>query len=186
MGAKISVDSATMMNKGLEIIEAAHLFNMVEDRVDVLVHPQSVVHSMVEYADSSVLAQLGTPDMRTPIAYALAWPNRIATPSPRLNLAEIATLTFEHPDPERFPALTLCREALRAGGSAPTVLNAANEIAVAAFLAGTIGFLGIEATIEDTLGEADHAAPSCLDDVYAVDADARRIAATKVAKHRLN
>jgi len=151
MGAKISVDSASMMNKGLELIEAHHLFALPEDKIDILVHPQSVIHSMVAYADGSVLAQLGSPDMRTPIAYALGWPRRIASPAPKLDLASIATLTFEAPDPIRFPALGLARAALQSGGSAPTVLNAANEVAVAAFLAGRIGFLDIAATVEKTL-----------------------------------
>src|SRR3546814_115179 len=127
MGAKISVDSATMMNKGLEIIEASHLFAIPDDRVAVLVHPQSVVHSMVEYADGSVLAQMGTPDMRIPIAYALAWPERMPLPASRLDLTAVGRLDFEAPDPERFPALRLAREALRAGGSAPTILNAATD-----------------------------------------------------------
>jgi 1-deoxy-D-xylulose-5-phosphate reductoisomerase len=131
MGAKISVDSATMMNKGLELIEAYHLFGLPEPQIEILVHPQSVVHSMVAYIDGSVLAQLGQPDMRTPIAYALAWPARMAAPVERLDLAAIGQLTFEAPDPDRFPALRLARQALRAGGCAPTVLNAANEIAVA-------------------------------------------------------
>ncbi|MDA0656574.1 MAG: 1-deoxy-D-xylulose-5-phosphate reductoisomerase, partial [Proteobacteria bacterium] len=145
MGAKISVDSATMMNKGLEVIEAYHLFGLPEDKIDVVVHPQSVVHSMVAYVDGSVLAQLGTPDMRTPIAYALGYPDRVTTPCDRLDWSECLTLTFESPDPERFPALRIAREVLRAGGSAPIVMNAANEIAVANFLDGGIGFLDIAA-----------------------------------------
>src|SRR5271169_6642419 len=136
MGAKISVDSATMMNKGLEIIEAFHLFGLPEPRIEVLIHPQSVIHSMVAYVDGSVLAQLGPPDMRTPIAHALAYPDRMPTPAARLDLATLGKLTFEAPDPGRFPALRLAREALRAGGAAPTILNAANEVAVAGFLGG--------------------------------------------------
>ena len=176
MGAKISVDSATMMNKGLEVIEAHHLFAMPEDRIDVLVHPQSVIHSMVTYVDGSVLAQLGTPDMRTPIAYALAWPERMDAPSQRLDLGAISKLTFEAPDPERFPALRLAREALKSGGNAPTILNAANEVAVERFLAGGIGFLDIAATVEETLSRIPSAALTRLDDVHAFDADARRIA----------
>ena len=151
MGAKISVDSASMMNKGLEVIEAHHLFAMGPDQIEVLVHPQSVVHSMVEYADGSVLAQLGTPDMRTPIAYTLGWPNRLPAPSARLNLAKLGSLTFEAPDLTRFPCLALAQAALRAGGAAPTILNAANEIAVARFLAGEIGFLDIAAIVEHTM-----------------------------------
>lgn len=176
MGAKISVDSATMMNKGLEIIEAALLFGMAEDKVDVLVHPQSVIHSMVEYADGSVLAQLGTPDMRTPIAYALAWPQRMATPARRLNLAEIGRLEFEPPDEERFPALRLARDALRQGGGAPNVLNAANEIAVHSFLERRIGFLDIERVVGDTLARIPAHSMDSLADVFAVDELARRTA----------
>ena len=176
MGAKISVDSATMMNKGLEVIEAHHLFGMPEDRIDVLVHPQSVVHSMVTYVDGSVLAQLGTPDMRTPIAYALAWPRRMATPSQRLDLGTIGKLTFEQPDPERFPALRLARDALKSAGIAPTVLNASNEIAVASFLAGGIGFLDIAEVVEETLSQIPNGKLGSLDDVHHVDEEARRVA----------
>ncbi len=176
MGAKISVDSATMMNKGLEIIEAAFLFGMPETKVDVLVHPQSVVHSMVEYADGSVLAQLGSPDMRTPIAYALAWPQRMATPAQRLNLAEVGRLDFEPPDEQRFPALRLAREALRQGGGAPNVLNAANEIAVHSFLADGIGFLDIERVVGETLERTPVHAMNSLADVYAIDEMARHTA----------
>lgn len=176
MGAKISVDSATMMNKGLELIEAFHLFPVSSEQIDILVHPQSVIHSMVEYVDASVLAQLGTPDMRTPIAFALAWPDRMEAPSPRLKLEDIATLTFEAPDPVRFPALRLAREALDIGGSAPTVLNAANEIAVHSFLGNGLGFLEITAVVEETMNRLPRQSLSSLDDVYAVDAEARRIA----------
>ena len=175
MGAKISVDSATMMNKGLEVIEAHHLFQLPSERIDIVVHAQSVVHSMVEYEDGSVLAQLGTPDMRTPIAYALGWPNRLHTPS-RLNLAQMRTLTFEDPDLERFPAISLARRALQSGGAAPTILNAANEIAVARFLAGEIGFLDIAAIVEHTLDRVPSPEMATLDDVIAVDAEARRVA----------
>jgi len=179
MGAKISIDSATMMNKGLELIEAHHLFGLPEDRIDILVHPQSVIHSLVAYVDGSVLAQLGTPDMRTPIAYALAWPKRMAAPSARLDLAEIATLTFEAPDPIRFPALALARRALRSGGGAPTILNAANEVAVQRFLDRRIGFLDIARIVERTLDAlAAAGAPAGLDDVLALDAEARRVALT--------
>ena len=173
MGGKISVDSATLMNKGLELIEAWHLFPVSADQLSVLIHPQSVVHSMVEYVDGSTLAQLGTPDMRIPIAYALAWPDRMATPCERLDLAKIARLDFSEPDPARFPALGLAWAALRAGGAATNTLNAANEIAVAAFLAGRIGFLDIAATVEETLN-AEAAQPMfSLEDVIAIDTAAR-------------
>ena len=177
MGAKISVDSATLMNKGLELIEAYHLFPVAPEQVNVLIHPQSVVHSMVAYVDGSVLAQLGAPDMRTPIAYTLAWPQRIPTPAARLDLAKIGHLTFEAPDTSRFPALRLAREALQNGGAAPTILNAANEVAVHAFLEGRIGFLDIVSIVERTLERLDAASISCLDDVRQTDADARGLAA---------
>ena len=174
MGAKISVDSATLMNKGLELIEAHHLFPVGVDRLDVIVHPQSVVHSMVEYVDGSVLAQLGTPDMRTPIAHTLAWPERMATPGARLDLAAIGSLDFEAPDPARFPALDLARAALADGGARPAILNAANEAAVAAFLAGRIGFLDIASIVGKVLDRYSPAAPASLDDIFAIDAAARR------------
>ena len=177
MGAKISVDSATMMNKGLEVIEAHHLFGLDSDRIDILVHPQSVVHSMVEYADGSTLAQLGTPDMRTPIAYALGWPRRLPAPTARLNLAELGSLTFEAPDQIRFPALRLARAALQTGGAAPTILNAANEVAVARFLAGEIGFLDIAAIVEHCMARVTPHAVDTLDEIMAIDGEARRIAA---------
>ncbi|MBC7985482.1 MAG: 1-deoxy-D-xylulose-5-phosphate reductoisomerase [Sphingomonadaceae bacterium] len=173
MGAKISVDSATMMNKGLELIEARHLFGLPPDRYDILVHPQSVVHSLVEYRDGSVLAQLGAPDMRTPIAYALAWPDRIDTPCARLDLAALGRLDFEPPDAERFPALRVARAAMEEGGARPAILNAANEEAVAAFLAGRICFLDIVAIVERVLERYDPPAPSALDDVLAIDGEAR-------------
>ena len=173
MGAKISVDSATMMNKGLEMIEAFHLFPVDAEQIEVLVHPQSVIHSMVAYEDGSVLAQLGTPDMRTPIAYALAWPARMAAPSPRLDLAALGQLTFEPPDQVRFPALRLAREALAQGGSAPIVLNAANEVAVGGFLERRIGFLEIAQTVERCLEQTNHHAVAGLDDVYEIDRSAR-------------
>jgi 1-deoxy-D-xylulose-5-phosphate reductoisomerase len=176
MGAKISVDSATMMNKGLELIEAHHLFGFPEPRIEILVHPQSVVHSMVSYIDGSVLAQLGQPDMRTPIAYALAWPARMAAPVEQLDLAAIGQLTFEAPDPDRFPALRLARQALRAGGSAPTVLNAANEIAVEGFLNGKNKFLEIAEIVEGVLEALPAATPSSLDEVQQVDREARDLA----------
>lgn len=173
MGAKISVDSATMMNKGLELIEAAHLFPVGLGRIDILVHPQSVIHSMVEYRDCSTLAQLGSPDMRIPIAHALAWPNRIATPCQKLDLARIGRLDFEAPDEERFPALRLARDAARQGGTAPAILNAANEVAVAAFLSERIGFLDIAMIVEDVLNRYSASTPSAIDDVLAADARAR-------------
>ncbi len=173
MGAKISVDSATLMNKGLELIEAKRLFPVTADQLDVLVHPQSVVHSMVEYVDGSVLAQMGTPDMRTPIAYALAWPDRMPTPCERLDLAKIGRLEFEAPDEERFPALALAKAALAADGARPAVLNAANEIAVAAFLGRRIGFLDIVSIVSETLEHYDPAVPQDMDDVLHIDAEAR-------------
>ncbi len=182
MGAKISVDSATMMNKGLELVEAYHLFPVREDQIEILIHPQSVVHSMVAYVDGSVLAQLGSPDMRTPISLALGWPHRMSTPAPRLDLEKIGTLSFEKPDPERFPALALARRALREGGLAPTVMNAANEVAVAAFLAGRIGFLDIVAIVDRVLECAACPAPAGLDDVLAGDAEGRRLAGEFVSK----
>ena len=169
MGAKISVDSATLMNKGLELIEASYLFGLPSDRLDVLIHPQSVVHSLVEFVDGSVLAQLGAADMRIPIAYALAWPERIGTPAQRLDLASIARLDFEKPDLDRFPALKLARQALEAGGAAPTVLNAANEVAVAGFLAGRLRFADIPRIVEQALQRADAGAPQSIDDVVQID-----------------
>jgi 1-deoxy-D-xylulose-5-phosphate reductoisomerase len=169
MGAKISVDSATMMNKGLELIEACYLFGLPSDRIDVLVHPQSVVHSLVEFVDGSVLAQLGTPDMRIPIAYALAWPERISTPAQRLDLAAIARLDFERPDFDRFPALRLARQALEAAGAAPIVLNAANEAAVAGFLAGRLRFPEIAQCVEQALDGSAFAAPASVDEVLEID-----------------
>jgi 1-deoxy-D-xylulose-5-phosphate reductoisomerase len=169
MGAKISVDSATMMNKGLELIEARHLFGLASDRIDIVIHPQSVVHSLVEFVDGSVLAQLGAPDMRIPIAYALAWPERLETHAQRLDLAAIARLEFEAPDPKRFPALRLARHALEEGGAAPIVLNAANEVAVASFLAGGIRFAEIVELVERAVDELDFAPPSSIPDVLAID-----------------
>ena len=176
MGAKISVDSATLMNKGLELIEAYHLFPLPPEAFDVLVHPQSVIHSLVEYADGSVLAQLGAPDMRIPIAHTLAWPERMATPCERLDLVRIARLDFEAPDETRFPALRLAREALREGGARPAILNAANEIAVAAFLAKRIAFLDIVAIAADTLAAYAPAPPGSIEDVLEVDRAARETA----------
>jgi 1-deoxy-D-xylulose-5-phosphate reductoisomerase len=188
MGAKISVDSATMMNKGLEVIEAYYLFGVETEQLEVLVHPQSVIHSMVAYTDGSVLAQLGSPDMRTPIAHTMAWPARMPAPAARLNLAEIAQLTFEAPDLERFPALRLALAALQTGGAAPTLLNAANEVGVAAFLGGEIGFLDIAAIVEQTMtrGVARGllAAPAALDEVLQVDEAGRAIATELVEASR--
>jgi 1-deoxy-D-xylulose-5-phosphate reductoisomerase len=177
MGAKISIDSATIMNKGLELIEAARLFGLDESKIDVLVHPQSVIHGMVCYHDGSVMAQLGSPDMRIPIAHTLAWPERMATPSPRLDLAAVARLTFEAPDLDRFPALRLARDALRAGGGTPAILNAANEVAVEAFLQRRIGFLDIVETVERVLDALGTPAATTLEDVIALDEEARRSAA---------
>lgn len=182
MGAKISVDSATMMNKGLEVIEAAYLFAMPAERVEVLIHPQSIVHSLVEYADGSTLAQLGPPDMRAPIACAYAWPDRLPWPAQRLDLARAGQLTFEEPDLERFPALRLAKEALAAGGIAPAVMNAADEVAVAAFLARRIGFLDIARVVAETLDRmaGDASSPGsdkdALEAARATDATARRVA----------
>jgi 1-deoxy-D-xylulose-5-phosphate reductoisomerase len=169
MGAKISVDSATLMNKGLELIEAHYLFGLPSAKLEVVIHPQSVIHSMVEFIDGSVLAQLGSPDMRIPIAYALAWPERIATPAQRLDLATIARLDFEAPDLDRFPALRLAREALEAGAEAPIVLNAANEVAVAGFLAGHIGFAEIAAIVQEALSSARYGVPNSIGDVLEID-----------------
>ncbi len=176
MGAKISVDSATMMNKGLELIEAHHLFAMPSERLDVVIHPQSVIHSMVEYVDGSVLAQLGATDMRIPIAHTLAWPERMDTPCERLDLVEVGRLDFEAPDLERFPALKLAREAMIAGGAAPGILNASNEIAVAAFLDRQIAFGDITGVVARVLERYGPAAPASLADVLEIDAEARRLA----------
>jgi 1-deoxy-D-xylulose-5-phosphate reductoisomerase len=176
MGPKVTIDSATLMNKGLELLEAHHLFALAPNRLDVLIHPQSIVHCLVYISDGSVLAQMSCPDMRTPIAYSLAWPERMHVPTKRLDLVELGALTFEAPDMERFPSLRLAKEVLAAGGSAGTVLNAANEVAVEAFLAKRIGFLAIAALVEAALeASADLAAygPQNVDDVLAVDAEAR-------------
>jgi len=185
MGAKISVDSATMMNKGLELIEAYYLFGLPEDKIDILVHPQSIIHSMVAYVDGSVLAQLGSPDMRTPISYTLAWPQRMVAPSARLDLGKIATLTFEPPDSERFPALRLAREALKAGGAAPTILNASNEVAVAGFLDNNLGFLDIPRIVTETLEKMPISAIRSVDDALSVDNEARHIARDIMTETRL-
>jgi len=182
MGAKISIDSATLMNKTLEVIEAAYLFNMPSEKIDVLVHPQSVIHSMVEYKDGSTLAQLGSPDMRIPIGYCLAWPDRMATPAPKLDLAKIGSLTFEEPDAVKFPALRLGREALALGGTAPALMNAANEVAVQAFLDGKIGFLDIEKIIEATLHHGPVVALDNLDVLAQADEAARAYATAQIVK----
>jgi 1-deoxy-D-xylulose-5-phosphate reductoisomerase len=184
MGAKISVDSATMMNKGLELIEASYLFSMPPERIDVLIHPEQVIHSLVEYQDGSTLAQLGAPDMRTPIACAFAWPDRLPWPAPRLDLAAIGALTFAAPDPERFPAIAVARAALNSGGLAPAAMSAANETAVAAFLDRRIGFLDIAATVAETLERMERTgdlraganANGALETAMAADRSARRVA----------
>jgi 1-deoxy-D-xylulose-5-phosphate reductoisomerase len=177
MGAKISIDSATMFNKGLELIEAARLFPVPPGRIEVLVHPQSAVHGLVQYADGSLLAQLGTPDMRTPIAHALAWPGRMQADVPRLDLAALSRLEFSAPDEIRFPALRLAREALLAGGGAPTILNAANEVAVERFLSGHLGFLEIARVVEETMAQLGAPPVAALDSVLALDAESRAAAA---------
>ncbi|WP_421737866.1 1-deoxy-D-xylulose-5-phosphate reductoisomerase [Caulobacter sp.] len=190
MGAKISVDSASMMNKGLEMIEASYLFDTPEERIDVVIHPQSVIHSLVEYADGSTLAQLGPPDMRAPIACAFSWPDRLPWPAPRLDLAAYGQLTFEAPDLERFPSIAIAREAMRLGGGAPAAMNAANEMAVAAFLDRQIGFLDIAASVAGTLdrmnslGTLEDASTDPLESAMMTDASARRIAAEVVAQKR--
>jgi 1-deoxy-D-xylulose-5-phosphate reductoisomerase len=180
MGRKISVDSATLMNKGLEVIEATLLFCLPETQVDVVVHPQSVVHSLVEYADGSMLAQLGAPDMRTPIAQALAWPERFASGVQSLDLLAIGHLGFEPPDHVRFPSLSLARAAARAGGTAPTVLNAANEVAVQAFLDRRLNFVGISTVIDKVLQRLNASPVTDLGDVLEADAAARRLAVTMI------
>ncbi|MEW5888051.1 MAG: 1-deoxy-D-xylulose-5-phosphate reductoisomerase [Pseudomonadota bacterium] len=181
MGRKISVDSATMMNKGLEVIEAHWLFDAPREAIEVVIHPQSVIHSMVEYADGSVIAQLGNPDMRTPIAHALAYPDRIEAGVRSLDLSQIASLTFEQPDLQRFPCLGLAYRALERGGTAPAVLNAANEVAVEAFLAGSLGFIRIAEVIASVLDAMEPVAAASLDVVLAADRDARQLAARTIA-----
>jgi 1-deoxy-D-xylulose-5-phosphate reductoisomerase len=180
MGRKISVDSATMMNKGLEVIEARWLFDVPAERIEVLIHPQSIVHSLVEYVDGSVIAQLSNPDMRVPIAHALAYPERIASGARPLDLAAMKNLSFERPDHQRFPCLRLAREAMRAGGTAPAVLNAANEVAVQAFLAGRIPFTAIASVIEDTLNGFGATPADSLAEVLAADSMARRKAGERI------
>jgi 1-deoxy-D-xylulose-5-phosphate reductoisomerase len=180
MGRKISVDSATMMNKGLEVIEARWLFDVAPERIEVLIHPQSIVHSLVEYADGSMIAQLSNPDMRVPIAHALAYPERMASGAQPLDLASIRHLSFEKPDLARFPCLALAYEALRAGGTAPAVLNAANEVAVEAFLSGRLAFTGISGVIADTLASVPPRAADDLAAVMAADGHARRAASARI------
>ncbi len=182
MGAKISVDSATLMNKGLEVIEAFYLFPVERQQIEVVVHPQSVIHSMVEYVDGSVLAQLGTPDMRTPISYAMSWPTRMEAPSAKLDFANLGALTFEAPDLDRFPSLSLAFDALEAGRSAPTVLNAANEVAVHAFLEKRIGFLDIAKIVGQTLEQLPVCSIDCLDAVAEIELEARAHAVDFVAR----
>jgi 1-deoxy-D-xylulose-5-phosphate reductoisomerase len=190
MGRKITIDSATLMNKGLEIIEAFHLFPVRADQLRILVHPQSIIHCLIQYCDGSVLSQLGTPDMRSPIAYSLAWPERMPAPVKRLDLAALGKLTFEEPDEKRFPAIRIAREAMETGGTAPTVLNAANEIAVERFLAGQIGFMTIpkvvEATIEASISEIGIARASTLDEVLETDSAARRLADRFCGAYRIS
>ncbi|RUM46779.1 MAG: 1-deoxy-D-xylulose-5-phosphate reductoisomerase, partial [Desulfocapsa sp.] len=181
MGQKISIDSATLMNKGLEVIEARWLFDMSVDSIDVLVHPQSIVHSLVEYQDGSVIAQLGIPDMRIPIAYALSYPERMAMDLPHLCLADCAKLEFHKPDFERFPALSLAFKAIAQGGVQPAVLNAANEVAVAAFLDGSISFLDIAATVATVMGEVACGSENSIDDILQADTLARRSAAALIS-----
>jgi 1-deoxy-D-xylulose-5-phosphate reductoisomerase len=181
MGVKITVDSATLMNKGLELIEAHHLFALPSAQIDVLVHPQSIVHGLVEFRDGSMVAQLGAPDMRIPIAHCLAWPARMPSPASRLDLAQIATLTFEEPDLERFPALGVARRALETGGAAPTILNAANEVAVREFVGHRLGFAAISSLVESTLEAAERrgvtAEPASIEDAVGIDLMARSLAA---------
>jgi 1-deoxy-D-xylulose-5-phosphate reductoisomerase len=180
MGPKVTIDSATLMNKGLELIEAHHLFALGPDQIDVVVHPQSIVHGLVEFRDGSVIAQLGSPDMRIPIAHCLAWPARMGTPAPRLDLARVATLSFEEPDLARFPALAIARRALATGGAAPTILNAANEVAVREFVDRRLGFCGIAALAEATLDLSERrgemAEPQSVDEALTIDHNARRLA----------
>ena len=186
MGRKITIDSASMMNKGLELIEAHHLFDMPADRLGVVVHPQSIVHALVEYIDGSVVAQLANPDMRSPIAVALAWPRRMPSPTPPLDLAKIGSLTFEAPDEDRFPALRVAWAALRRGPGATAAMNAANEIAVDGFLSGKLNFPAITLVVERVLdhmqGTGELAAPASIDDVMMIDAAARRVAGQQMTR----
>lgn len=186
MGAKISVDSATMMNKALEVIEASYLFDMPANQIDVLVHPQSIIHSMVEYSDGSVLAQLGAPDMKTPITYALGWPDRISSPGEKLDFKQISQLTFEEPDLEKFPSIRLGYECLEEGPSACLTFNAANEVAVEAFLQEEIGFLDIVDTIEEVLNDMPRQDVSSLEAVISYDEDVRRFTMEKIGKDKIS
>ncbi|MCW0450785.1 1-deoxy-D-xylulose 5-phosphate reductoisomerase [Xanthomonas sacchari] len=183
MGPKISVDSATLMNKGLEVIEAHHLFALAPERIEVLVHPQSLVHSLVEFIDGSTLAQMGLPDMRTTLAVGLGWPDRIASGVAGLDLLAQGRLDFEAPDLDAFPCLALAWRAMQAGGSAPAILNAANEVAVSAFLQGRIGFLSIPALVENALTELPAVAADSLDALLAADAHSRKITELAIARH---
>jgi len=176
MGNKISVDSATMMNKGLELIEAHYLFGLKEERIEVLVHPESIIHSLVSFVDGSILAQLGNPDMRTPISFALSWPNRMPWPHKELRLADLGKLTFFDPDPERFPSINLAREALKIGGAMPAILNAANEIAVDSFLQGKLQFLGISELVFKTMEHLEGSEFTNIEDLYLIDSETRRVA----------
>ena len=176
MGNKISVDSATMMNKGLELIEAHYLFGLKEERIEVLVHPESIIHSLVSFVDGSILAQLGNPDMRTPISFALSWPNRMPWPHKELRLADLGKLTFFDPDPERFPSINLAREALKIGGAMPAILNAANEIAVDSFLRGKLQFLGISELVFKTMEHLEGSEFTNIEDLYLIDSETRRVA----------
>jgi 1-deoxy-D-xylulose-5-phosphate reductoisomerase len=189
MGPKITVDSATLMNKGLELIEAYHLFEIAADKLEIVVHPQSIIHALVGYRDGSMLAQLSSPDMRTPIALSLAWPQRMTAPTKRLDLVELAQLSFERPDEERFQAIGLARDAMRQGGMAPAVLNAANEIAVEAFLAGRLGFLQIAQLVAETLAQGEACGlfveSTDLGAVLETDAAARRLALNLLERGRL-
>ena len=186
MGPKISVDSATLMNKGLELIEAHHIFGIEADRIDVLIHPQSIVHGLVAYRDGSIIAEMGVPDMRMPIAHCLSWPKRSKVAGPALDLAKLGRLNFAKPDLERFPALKLARQALAAGGWATNVLNAANEVAVAAFLAGNLGFLDIARIVEESMEQAQKQgldrSPASIKDALALDREGRRIAGSLLAR----
>jgi 1-deoxy-D-xylulose-5-phosphate reductoisomerase len=182
MGAKITIDSATMMNKGLEVIEAKWLFDVSADDINVVVHPQSVIHSMVEFEDGAVLAQMGCPDMRQPIQYALAYPSRLDLSNEKLDFAALGSLTFEKPDMERFPCLALAFDAIRTGGNMPCIANAANEEAVAAFLAGKIAFYDIPAVIEKCMGQVSFLQSPSLDDIYTTNEQTRALAASMIEK----
>ena len=185
MGAKVTIDSASIMNKGLELIEAQQIFELAPERLDVIVHPQSIIHSLVAYNDGGQLAQLGVPDMQTPISAALRWPKRTKTSVPPLDLAQYGSLTFEPPDRDRFPCLALAEAAMKQGGSAPIALNAANEVAVSAFLDGAFSFGGIAKLVETVLSQTEQTAPESLDDIAVVDATSRTKAHEALAKFSL-